>query len=135
MNYMIPEVNNFDTNIQFNYEPKNECKLPFLDTLPHRNRSKFITPVYRKLTNTEMFLNQNIFASVSWKKRPPKNLVERAYLVCSTDRFLNKGLKHLEKIFRKRNNYPASIYFFKVNNRNTRKRCIIFSKLTIKIPG
>ena len=32
------------------------------------------------------------------------------------------------------NNYPAGIYLLKVNNRNTRTRCEIFSKLTIKIP-
>ena len=30
--------------------------------------------------------------------------------------------------------FPANIYLFKVNNRNTRKRCEIYSKLTIKIP-
>ena len=29
---------------------------------------------------------------------------------------------------------PANIYLFKVNNRNTRKRCDICSKLTIKTP-
>ena len=29
---------------------------------------------------------------------------------------------------------PVNIYLFKVNNRNTRKRCKISSKLTIKIP-
>ena len=34
----------------------------------------------------------------------------------------------------KHNRYPANIYFFKVNNRNTRKSCEICSKLTIKIP-
>ena len=27
---------------------------------------------------------------------------------------------------------PANIYLFKVNNRNTRKRCEIWSKLTVK---
>ena len=32
-------------------------------------------------------------------------------------------------------NFPASIYLFKVNNRNTRKICEICSKLTVKIPG
>ena len=31
-------------------------------------------------------------------------------------------------------NYPANIYLFKVNNRNTRKMCKICSKLTIKSP-
>ena len=30
------------------------------------------------------------------------------------------------------NCYPAGIYMFKVNNRNTRLRCKICSKLTIK---
>ena len=32
------------------------------------------------------------------------------------------------------NRYPASIYLLKVNNRNTRTRCEICSKLTIKTP-
>ena len=30
--------------------------------------------------------------------------------------------------------FPANIYLFKFNNRNTRKRCEICSKLTIKTP-
>ena len=30
--------------------------------------------------------------------------------------------------------YPVDIYMFKVNNRNTRTRCEIYSKLTIKTP-
>ena len=30
--------------------------------------------------------------------------------------------------------YPANIYLFKVNNRNTRKRCEVSSKLIIKAP-
>ena len=29
---------------------------------------------------------------------------------------------------------PANIYLFKVNNRNIKKRCEIYSKLTIKTP-
>ena len=32
------------------------------------------------------------------------------------------------------NTFPAGIYLHKVNNRNTRKRCEICSKLTIKTP-
>ena len=30
--------------------------------------------------------------------------------------------------------YPANIYLFKINNRDTRKRCDKCSKLTIKTP-
>ena len=33
-----------------------------------------------------------------------------------------------------RQHSPAGIYLLKVNNRNTRTRCVICSKLTIKIP-
>ena len=32
------------------------------------------------------------------------------------------------------NTYQANIYLLKVNNRNTKKRCEICSKLTIKTP-
>ena len=34
-----------------------------------------------------------------------------------------------------KNVFPDSIYLFKVNNGNTRKRCEIRLKLTIKIPA
>ena len=30
--------------------------------------------------------------------------------------------------------YPAGNYMFKVNNKNTKTRCEIYSKLTVKIP-
>ena len=30
--------------------------------------------------------------------------------------------------------FSATIYLFKINNRNTRKTCEIYSKLTIKTP-
>ena len=41
-----------------------------------------------------------------------------------------------KKILRKMANYnphPANIYLFKINNRNTRKRCKTCSKLTINV--
>ena len=31
--------------------------------------------------------------------------------------------------------YPANIYMFKASNRNTTKKCEIYSKLTIKTPN
>ena len=44
-------------------------------------------------------------------------------------------LKNQSKFSKKeRSQYPTNIYFFKVNNRNTRKRCEICSKLIIKTP-
>ena len=40
------------------------------------------------------------------------------------------GLDYLRRSFSTGN--PSNICLFKVNNRNTRKKCEIFSKLTIK---
>lgn len=31
VNYLILVINDFDANIEFNYETETECKLPFLD--------------------------------------------------------------------------------------------------------
>ena len=47
-----------------------------------------------------------------------------------------KFAHYRKKYFKKWKNVsrPAGIYLFKVNNRNTRTRCVICSKLTIKTP-
>ena len=51
----------------------------------------------------------NAFAPASWKRGTLKTLVERAYLVCSDDYHLEKELKHLEKVFREKNDYPNHV--------------------------
>ena len=41
---------------------------------------------------------------------------------------------HCHKAALKKVLFPANLYLLKVNNRNTRERCEIPSKLTIKTP-
>ena len=43
-------------------------------------------------------------------------------------------LKHSKAVENNSGTNPANIYLFKVNHRNTTKRCEISSKLTIKTP-
>ena len=43
-------------------------------------------------------------------------------------------VKHLRWSSLQKNSYRANIYLFKVDYRNTRKRCEICSKLTVKTP-
>ena len=43
-------------------------------------------------------------------------------------------VKNKQKYNKAMQEYPAGIYLFKVNNRNTRTRCEICSKLTINTP-
>ena len=49
-------------------------------------------------------------------------------------RFWTCFIKYEKSIHKLNNKYPACNYPLKVNNRNTRTRCEICSKLTIKIP-
>ena len=55
-------------------------------------------------------------------------LHSRLYISNPTSNFEIKMIRRLEKIS------PVGNYMFKVNNRNTRTRCEICSKLTIKTP-
>ena len=42
--------------------------------------------------------------------------------------------EHLSVLLLLENNFPANIYLFKINNRNTKKRCEICPKLTLRTP-
>ena len=50
------------------------------------------------------------------------------FLLLTLNRYLPIGFEYWTA------NFPPNIYQFKVNNRNTRKKCEICSKLTIKTP-
>ena len=65
-----------------------------------------MTTIFRKLTNNEIYLNWNVFVPDTWKRGILKTLVERAYIVCSTNGLLPKELKYFVNVFRETNNYP-----------------------------
>ena len=74
-----------------------------------RNGRELTTTVYRKKANNDIYLNWNAFAPASWKRGTLRTLVQRAYLVCSTETYLKKELTHLEKVFIEKNNYPKYV--------------------------
>ena len=74
-----------------------------------RTGKKIYTTVYRKTTNNDVYLNWNAFAPISWKIGTLKTLIERAYLICSTDELRNRELKHIEKVFYENNCYPKYV--------------------------
>ena len=83
----------------FTYEKENQGKLPFLDDLLIRDNFRIMTTIYRKSTSNDIYMNWNAFGPATWKRGTLKTLVERAYLVCSNNNFLEKELSHLEKVF------------------------------------
>ena len=106
INRVLQLLNFFHPNIQFTFEIESSGRISFLDILIIRKKSKIETTVYRKSTDTGIYLNWFSFAPNTWKRGTLKNLVHRAYNICSTEYLLKKELLHLEKIFISKNNYP-----------------------------
>ena len=107
--YILSLLDSFDVNIKLTYELEHDGKLPFLNVLLCRKGKKIYTLVYRKATNNDVYLNWNAFAPISWKRSTLKTLIERAYLICSTDELRNRELEYIEKVFYENNSYPKYV--------------------------
>ena len=84
-------LNSFHKNIQFTYEVESNVKLPFLDMLPMQNHTDITVTVYRKDSNSDVYLYWDSFPPITWKRGALKTLVERAYLICSTPSLLERN--------------------------------------------
>ena len=80
-----------------------------MDILISRKRNDITTPVYRKSTCNDIYLNWNAFAPASRKRETLKTLVEQADIICSADQLLERKLKYLERVFHEESNYPKYI--------------------------
>ena len=111
---MVKEVktklNEFHQNIKFTSELEADRKMPFLDVLIQINSDNEIeTSVYRKKTNTDIYMNWFSFAPFSWKVATLKSLVKRAFLISSKPQFLEVELEHIKETFTKKNDYPNEL--------------------------
>ena len=64
------------------------------------------TTVYRKVTNTDIYINWKSFTPNNWKWRTLKKSVRRAYDASSSDYYPDCELQHLNKSFHEQNDYP-----------------------------
>ena len=103
---VLSSLNSYCSNIQFTMETEQNNQIPFLDVLLIRNVETISTTVYRKVTNTDIYINWKSFAPNNWKWETLKRLVRRAYDVCSSDYYLGCELQHLKKVFHEQNDYP-----------------------------
>ena len=85
INHILQQLNSFHPNTQFTFEIESSGRIPFLDILIIRKKSSIETTVYRKCTDTGIYLNWFSFAPNTWKRGTLKNLVYRAYNICSTE--------------------------------------------------
>ena len=65
VNNILNKLNDFHQNIQFTYELEKNNKLAFLDVLLIGNNDTIETTVYRKPTNSDIYLNWKLFSPCS----------------------------------------------------------------------
>ena len=101
-------LNGFHENIKFTYEENQ--KIAFLDVLvSRRDDGELETKVYRKSTNTDIYMNWHSHAPSTWKISTLKCLVKRAFMISSKDELLHEELTHLKKVFTEYNEYPTKV--------------------------
>jgi len=103
-------LNSFHENIKFTYENEKDQKIAFLDVLVSRKDDRELeTKVYRKATNTDIYMNWHSHAPSTWKISTLKCLVKRAFMISSKEEFLQEELGHLKKVFTEYNQYPEKV--------------------------
>ena len=104
--HVLSTLNSFHSFIKFTYETESGNKLSFLDVQLIRTGDNIETCVFRKPTNTDIYIHWNSFAPFQWKYSTLKNLVYRAYIVCSNNQYLESEPNYLKKVFHNFNSYP-----------------------------
>lgn len=90
----------------FIVEVVSNIALPFLDVLAEGKEGSFIIGVYRKSTSTGLYTNWNSFVPKPRKISLFSNLVHRALMICSPDKF-DKETENIYSIFND-NGMPSS---------------------------
>ena len=94
------------SNSHMNYEGS----IPFLDVrITKTNDHQIETSVYRKETNTDIYMNWYSHAPTIWKIATLKSLIRRAFLISSKSDTLNAELVHLKDTFCDKNDYPRKL--------------------------
>ena len=103
---IIHELNSYHLNIKFTYELELDNKLAFLDVCVTRiNKSKIETSVYRRATNTNIYINWHSHAPLKWKTGTLRNLIKRTKLLIFNTPLRNE-IAYIRKVFTENNDYP-----------------------------
>ena len=109
MKFVLDPLKNFHKNVKFTFEEEIDEKIPFLDTLLVRNNHYIDTGVYRKKTNTHIYVNWNSFEPNNLKWGTLRTLVTRPFEICSTDKFLEEEIEYVRAVFYHQNIYPLLV--------------------------
>ena len=100
----------FHNDIKFTYEVESNNEISFLDVkVIRKSDGTFDTDVFRKKTDSNIYMNWLSFATRSWKIGTLKGLFRRAFMICSTEEAKEKEIKFLKHVFTKINGYPSRV--------------------------
>ena len=103
-------INAYHPNIKFTFEKERNSSIPFLDVLVSRDtNNKITTSVYRKATNTDVYINWHSHSPKTWKISTLKTMVKRAFLISSTKSLLQTELNYIADVFCNHNQYPKNL--------------------------
>ena len=130
--YILEEIQRLEIKKRLNNKdiPSRSIKDIFGDNLLLSPKQANITPVFKR---GEKY-SKNNYRPISIRPNVSKSFEKCMF--CQMSHYMGNFLSKHRSGSRKGCNvpYPVGIYMFKVNNRNTRAKCKIFSKLTIKTP-
>ena len=128
--YIVNQLNSFDENIKFTFEMEKENKLTFLDVMVIGNTNDIInTTLYRKPTNTDIYINWRSHSPMQWKKTTANVLIQRTIKICSREKFLHKKLDAIKHNLCEVNDYPRK-FEQDIINYNLQKRNSIAPNLS-----
>ena len=67
------------------------------------------TTVYRKDTNTDVYINWKSHTPIQWRIATLRNLIQRSIMICSNKYLLEKEIDHLRNVFVKINDFPYKV--------------------------
>ena len=105
--YIVNQLNSFDENVQFTFEMEEEIKLAFFYVMVIRNTNDIInTTVYRKSTNTDIYIIWRSHSPIQWKKTTANVLNQRSIKFYLNEKFLDEELDTIKHNLCEVNDYP-----------------------------
>ena len=107
---VVAKINSFHQNIRCTHEVEEQQKIPFLDVLlKKRANGRLDTTVYRKPTNNNIYIHWNAYGPRQWKIGTLSGIIQRAYIICSTEEDRTAELKFIHDVFTEINGYPKYV--------------------------
>ena len=94
-------LNSYNENIQFTSEPEKDQKIPFLDLELKREQETLKFGIFRKSTNTDIYINKNAFNPKPHKFAAFNFMLNRANRVPLDKKDYNEEIKKILQIARK----------------------------------